>query len=176
MGGGLGLGGDTALVLLLLPAAVVVMGRCGSVRLCLCTGVKLTTPTFAPIVPSSRMEGEMDTDGGREIAGEGELEAVAETKTGPPLAGETDAVVLIVLFLGSTGVEAQMEGAGPSVEPELMGLTASGEGGLLDWINPLAALLSRARACEIESREGAPPKSSSRESDRQMGSKGEGGR
>lgn len=124
------------------------------------------------------MEGETDTDGGREIAGEGEEleEAVEETKIGPPVAGEADEVVLMVLFLGSTGVEELMEEAGPRVGPELTGLVASGEGGLLDWINPLAALLSRARACEMESRDGTPPKSSSRESDRQMGSEGEGGR
>lgn len=99
-----------------------------------------------------------------------------ETKIGPPLAGEADTVVLMVLFLGSTGVVALIEEAGPSAGPGLTGLAASGEGGLLDWINPLAALLSRARACEIESRDGAPPKSSSRESDRQMGSEGEGAR
>lgn len=106
-----------------------------------------------------------------EMEGE-ELEGAEETKTGPPLAGEADAVVLMVLFLGSTGVEA-----GPSVELRIcMGLAASGEGGLLDWINPLAALLSKAKACEMESKDGAPPKSSSRESDRQMGSEGEGGR
>lgn len=124
------------------------------------------------------MEGETDADGGREIAGEGEEleEAAEETKTGPLVAREADEVVLMVLFLGSTGVEELMEEAGPRVEPELTGLAASGEGGLLDWINPLAALLSRARACEIESRDGAPPKSSSRESDRQIGSEGEGGR
>lgn len=124
------------------------------------------------------MEGETDTDGVREIAEEGEeLEDEAEeTKTGPAVAGEADAVVLMVLFLGSTGVEELIEEAGPSVVPELTVLTVSGEGGLLDWINPLAALLSRASACEMASRDGAPPKSSSRESDRQMGSEGEGGR
>lgn len=99
-----------------------------------------------------------------------------ETKIGPVPAGEADAVVLMVLFLGSTGVEELVEEAGPSVEPEITGLEASGEGGLLDWIKPLAALLSRARACEMESRDGAPPKSSSRESERQMGSEGEGAR
>lgn len=119
----------------------------------------------------------MDTDGGREITGEGQaLEETGEAKIGPPVTGRADTVVLGVLFLGSTGVEEFMEEAGPSVEPELTGLAPSGEGGLLDWINPLAALLSKARACEIESRDGAPPKSSSRESERQMGSEGEGGR
>lgn len=119
------------------------------------------------------MVGETDTVKGREIAGE-QLEE-DETKIGPVLAGEAEAVVLIVLFLGSTGVEL-MEEVGPSIETEIMGLAASGEGGLLDWINPLAALLSRARAWEMESRDGAPPKSSSRESERQIGSEGEGGR
>lgn len=175
MGGGLGLGGDVAFVLLLLPAAVVAMGRCG-ITLCLCTGVKLTVPTFAPPIPSLREEGVTDTTGGREMAGEGEeLEEAEDTKIGPPPAGEAEAVVLMVIFLGSTGVEALMEAAGQSVEPEFAGL-ASGEGGLLDWINPLAALLSKARACEMESSDGAPPKSSSRESERQIGSEGEGGR
>lgn len=37
VGGGLGLGGDVALVLLLLPAAVVATGRCSAARPCLCT-------------------------------------------------------------------------------------------------------------------------------------------
>lgn len=175
MGGGLGLGGDVVFVLLLLPAAVVAIGRCG-ITLCLCTGVKLDVPTFTPPIPSLREEGVTDTANGRETAGEGEeLEEAEETKIGPPPAGEAEAVLLIVIFLGSTGVEVLMEEAGPSIEPELAGL-ASGEGGLLDWIKPLAALLSRARACEMESSDGAPPKSSSSESERQIGSEGEGGR
>lgn len=121
------------------------------------------------------MEGDTDTDEGRAIAGEGDelAEEEEETKMGPPVAGEAEAVVLMVIFLGSTGVEELTEEVGPRAMPEVTGLAGSGEGGLLDWINPLAALLSRARACEIESRDGAPPRSSSRESDRQMG---EGGR
>lgn len=47
-----------------------------------------------------------------------------------------------------------------------------GDRGLSEAPRPLDALLRRARACEMESREGAV-RSSSRESDRQMGSEGE---
>lgn len=47
-----------------------------------------------------------------------------------------------------------------------------GDRGLSEGPRPFEALLSRARAWEIESREGAV-RSSSRESDRQMGSEGE---
>lgn len=46
-----------------------------------------------------------------------------------------------------------------------------GDKGLSDGPRPLDALLSRARAWEMESRDGAV-RSSSRESDRQMGSEG----
>lgn len=47
-----------------------------------------------------------------------------------------------------------------------------GDKGLSEGPRPLDALLRRARAWEMESREGAV-RSSSRESDRQMGSEGE---
>ena len=50
--------------------------------------------------------------------------------------------------------------------------SGGGDKGLSAGPRPLDALLRRARAWEIESREGAV-KSSSRESDRQMGSEGE---
>lgn len=51
-------------------------------------------------------------------------------------------------------------------------LGLSGEGGLSPWIRPLAALLRRARAWEMESWAGAVS-SSSRESSRQMVSAGD---
>ena len=50
-------------------------------------------------------------------------------------------------------------------------LGPSGDGGLSPWARPLAALPRIARACEMESREGAV-RSSSRES-RHMGSDGD---
>lgn len=55
---------------------------------------------------------------------------------------------------------------------EGVGLAPAVDGGMSDWTRPLAALLSMARAWEMESSEGAV-RSSSRESDRQMGSGGD---
>lgn len=52
-------------------------------------------------------------------------------------------------------------------------LGPSGEGGLSPWASPLAAFPRMAKACEMESKEGAV-RSSSRES-RHMGSAGDGG-